>query len=62
MKKEVLACQLGVLALCGALILAMCLSGGKPLRFPTIRHDGAPASVQIQKSYFTERNDYYDYH
>lgn len=49
MKKEVLACQLGVLALCGALILAMCLSRGKPLRLPTVWHDGAPAAIQIQQ-------------
>ncbi len=62
MKNEVLACQLSVLALCGALILAMCLSRGKPLRLPTVWHDGVPAAVQIQKSDVAERNDYYDYH
>ena len=57
MKKEVLACQLGVLALCGALILAMCLSRGKPLRLPTVWHDGVPAAI-----HFTERNDLYVYY
>ncbi len=62
MKKEVLACQLSVLALCGALILAMCLSRGKPLRLPTVWHDGVPAAIQIQKSYFAERNNFYDYY
>ena len=62
MKKEVLACQLGVLALCGALILAMCLSRGRPLRLPTVWHDGVPAAIQIQQPYFTERNDLYVYY
>ena len=49
MKKEVPACELAVPALCGALILAKCLSRGEPLRLPTVRHDRAPAvTIQIQ--------------